>query len=112
MPLVLTGDGAVGPLSASEVGFLDGVTSSVQTQINAKANDASQGFYFITSQTFSAASAVNVNNCFSSTYDNYRVVCGFPAPTFPAQTTTTPSDSLLPAVRRETKDLALIRQHG
>jgi hypothetical protein len=36
MPLVLTGDGAVGPLSASEVGFLDGVTSSVQTQLDGK----------------------------------------------------------------------------
>lgn len=36
MPLTLSGDGAVGPLSATEVGYLDGVTSSVQTQINSK----------------------------------------------------------------------------
>ena len=74
MPLVLTGDGAVGPLSASEVGFLDGVTSSVQTQLNGKAAVASQGLTLITTQSFSAASAVNVNNCFSATYDNYRIV--------------------------------------
>lgn len=36
MPLVLSGDGSVGPLSATEVGYLDGVTSGVQTQINSK----------------------------------------------------------------------------
>jgi hypothetical protein len=36
MPLTLSGDGAVGPLSATEVGYLDGVTSAVQTQINGK----------------------------------------------------------------------------
>lgn len=73
MPLVLTGDGAVGPLSATEVGYLDGVTSGVQAQINTKANDASLGLYFIASQVFSASTAVNVNNCFTSTYDVYRV---------------------------------------
>lgn len=36
MPLILNGDGSVGPLSATEIGYLDGVTSSVQTQINSK----------------------------------------------------------------------------
>ena len=36
MPLVLSGDGAVGPLSATEVSYLDGVTSAVQTQLNGK----------------------------------------------------------------------------
>jgi hypothetical protein len=39
MALVLSGDGAVGPLSATEVGYLDGVTSAVQTQINSKASN-------------------------------------------------------------------------
>jgi hypothetical protein len=34
MPLILNGDGSVGPLSATEVGYLDGVTSAVQTQVN------------------------------------------------------------------------------
>lgn len=32
------------------------------------------GLAFITSQSFSAASAVNVNNCFTSAYENYRIV--------------------------------------
>lgn len=36
MPLTLSGDGSVGPLSATEVGYLDGVTSAVQTQIDSK----------------------------------------------------------------------------
>lgn len=38
MPLILNGDGSVGPLSATEVGYLDGVTSPVQTQINLKSD--------------------------------------------------------------------------
>ena len=37
MALVLNGDGSVGPLSATELGYLDGVTSAVQTQLNGKA---------------------------------------------------------------------------
>lgn len=37
MPLILNGDGSVGPLSATEIGYLDGITSAVQGQINSKA---------------------------------------------------------------------------
>lgn len=37
------------------------------------------GLVLITSSTFSAASAVNVNNCFTSTYENYRVIIDFSA---------------------------------
>lgn len=34
------------------------------------------GLVYITGNTFSASSAVNVNNCFTSTYDNYHIqVC-------------------------------------
>jgi hypothetical protein len=33
----------------------------------------SSGLVLITSQTFSAASTVSVNNCFTSTYENYRL---------------------------------------
>jgi hypothetical protein len=32
------------------------------------------GLVFVTSGTFSASSAVNVDNCFTSTYENYRVI--------------------------------------
>jgi hypothetical protein len=33
------------------------------------------GLVFITSSTFSAAASVNVNNCFTSAYENYRILC-------------------------------------
>lgn len=33
----------------------------------------SQGLVYITSATFSAASSVNVDNCFSATYDHYYI---------------------------------------
>lgn len=36
--------------------------------------DPEPGLVFITASTFSASTAVNVNNCFTSTYDNYRIV--------------------------------------
>jgi hypothetical protein len=36
--------------------------------------DTAGGLQLITEQTFSAVSAVNVNNCFTSTYRNYRVL--------------------------------------
>jgi hypothetical protein len=35
---------------------------------------SSGGLVLVTSQSFTTASAVNVNNCFTSTYDHYRVV--------------------------------------
>lgn len=37
------------------------------------------GLDYITSSSFSAASAVNVNNCFTSTYANYRVIVNITA---------------------------------
>lgn len=36
--------------------------------------EGSGGLTLITSQTFSASAAVNVNNCFSATYTNYKLV--------------------------------------
>ena len=36
MPISISGDGSIGSLSATEIGYLDGVTSAVQTQINSK----------------------------------------------------------------------------
>lgn len=48
--------------------------SSGGLAISAAGNVTGAGMDLITSQTFSAASAVNVNNCFSSTYENYQVL--------------------------------------
>jgi hypothetical protein len=66
-------DGA-GALSAStvtatELGYLSGVTSSIQTQLDAK----TPGMVKTGAVSFSAASAVNVNNVFSSSYKNYKI---------------------------------------
>jgi hypothetical protein len=36
MPISISGDGSIGSLSATEIGYLDGVTSAVQTQIDNK----------------------------------------------------------------------------
>lgn len=74
MTLVLSGDGSVGPLSATEVGYLDGVTSGVQSQINGKPDTSVLGLTKITSQTLATVNTVSVNNCFSASFVNYRVV--------------------------------------
>ena len=72
MPIILDGTGPISGItsinasvSSTELGFLDGVTSGIQTQIN------SGGLVKIADTTFSAQSTVSINNCFSSTYENY-----------------------------------------
>jgi len=40
----------------------------------AKADTSTQGLTKITAQTITTASTVNVNNCFSSSYENYRAI--------------------------------------
>ena len=52
MAVTINGSGTIGGLSAYQQGA---------------------GLTLITSSTFSAASSVSVDNCFTSTYDNYRV---------------------------------------
>lgn len=80
MPIVLNGSGPITgvtslntTVSDTEIGYLDGVTSALQTQINSKANDSAVGLVKIVASSFSAVTSVNVNDCFSSTYDNYRI---------------------------------------
>jgi hypothetical protein len=75
MSLQLSGDGSVSGLtsintdvSSTEVGYLDGVTSALQTQIN------SGGLVKIVDQSFTSASAVSVNGCFTSAHENYKIV--------------------------------------
>lgn len=79
MPIVLNGSGPVTgvtslntTVSDTEIGYLDGVTSALQTQIN-----TAGGLVKITDNSFTAAGTINVNDCFSSTYDNYRIMFDF-----------------------------------
>lgn len=82
MSLVLSGDGSIAgagaitditslntDVSATELGYLNGVTSGLQGQI-----DSAGGLVLITSNSFTAASTISIDNCFSSTYDNYRIL--------------------------------------
>jgi hypothetical protein len=76
MPIVLNGSGPVTgvtslntTVSDTELGYLDGVTSAIQTQIN-----TAGGLVKITDATFSAQSTISVDNCFSATYNNYLIL--------------------------------------
>ena len=76
MPIVLNGSGPITgvtslntTVSDTEIGYLDGVTSALQTQIN-----TAGGLVKITDATFSAVSTLSVNGCFTSTYEHYRVM--------------------------------------
>lgn len=89
-------------VSATELGYVDGVTSAIQTQINAKATYPTQtgnsgkflttdgtnpswgtvdagGLVHLGTYTASNTALVSANNVFSSTYDNYRIVGTFAA---------------------------------
>lgn len=85
MSLSLSGDGtvtgvtAIGDVSSTELGYLDGVTSALQTQINTKADASTQGLVLIDEESFSAVSSVSLNNVFSATYANYRVILNVPS---------------------------------
>lgn len=49
-------------------------TTQIATTAFVLANAPASGLTLITAQSFSAASGVSVNNVFTSTYDNYRIV--------------------------------------
>lgn len=84
MALVLSGDGAIGPLSATEVGYLDGVTSGVQTQLNAGglvtvipttiANSGGTATLTGKTITFSGCTSLSLNGIFTSDFDNYELI--------------------------------------
>lgn len=52
-------------------------SSTVNASLTSGGNLTGAGLDLITKQDFSAASSVSVNNCFSSTYENYRVVLNY-----------------------------------
>lgn len=49
-------------------------TTQIATTAFVLANAPASGLTLITGQSFSEASSVIINNCFTSTYDNYRVM--------------------------------------
>jgi hypothetical protein len=80
MPLDINGQGSISGitslntsasvnLSETELGYLDGVTSGLQTQIN-----TAGGLVKIVDQSFTSASAVSVNGCFSNTSNNHLII--------------------------------------
>lgn len=60
---------AASTVTATELGYLSGVTSSIQTQLDAK----TPGMVKTGAVSFSAASSVNVNDVFSANYKNYKI---------------------------------------
>lgn len=97
MPVTINGSGPIAGVTSinttvtdTELGYLDGVSSALQTQINTKAADSSQGLYLITptsiansggsasasggAVTFTGVTSVSLNGVFTSTYDNYCIV--------------------------------------
>lgn len=62
--------------SLSSVALTGNRTMYLPDKDGTVATTADLGLYFIASGTFSAVTSVSVNNCFSSTYRNYRIVIG------------------------------------
>jgi hypothetical protein len=55
-------------VTATELGYLSGVTSAIQTQLDAK----TPGMVKVGATSFTAASTASINNVFSATYKNYK----------------------------------------
>lgn len=67
MPVNISGSGATGSINTA-------ILPSSGTFATQSYADTAGGLIKITTQTFSAVSSVNVDNCFSATYQNYRLI--------------------------------------
>jgi hypothetical protein len=71
-------------VSTTELGYVDGVTSAIQTQVDSKLatatasstyqTKAAAGLVLLNTTSFSAVSSQSVNDVFSSTYSNYLIL--------------------------------------
>lgn len=63
-------------LNGSTSGYveLDAPAVAGTTVLELPTDSIKPGMVLVASQSFSAVSSVSVNNCFSATYDNYRIV--------------------------------------
>jgi hypothetical protein len=71
-------------VSATELGYVDGVTSAIQTQIDSKLatatasstyqTKAAAGLVLLNTTSFSAVASQSINDVFSATYDNYKII--------------------------------------
>lgn len=63
-------------LNGSTSGYVELAAPAVAgtTSLELPTDSIKPGLVLVASQSFSAVSSVSVNNCFSATYDNYRIV--------------------------------------
>lgn len=67
-------------MSTLKTNFLQHPSSStVNATLTSGGNLTGAGMDLVASQTFTSASSVSINSCFTSTYENYRIVCSFNA---------------------------------
>jgi hypothetical protein len=74
--IVGTANDTPGILSVGTNGHTLVADSAETTGLKWAAPASGGGLVFITSNTFSGSSGVNINNCFTSTYDNYIIILG------------------------------------
>lgn len=73
----VTLNAASATLAIQEGGTLIKTATNTWQFVKGSAPPTASGLAFITAQTFTSASAVSVNNCFSATYSQYRVIAAF-----------------------------------
>lgn len=69
-------------LTSTELGYVDGVTSSIQTQLDAKQAASTNGLVLVKTQNISGSgvTSVTVSNAFNTNYENYKIIitgCAF-----------------------------------
>lgn len=72
MPVTINGSGSTGSINTA-------VLPSSGTFATQSYADTAGGLVKIVTQSFSAVSSVSVDNCFTSTYENYRVIVNITA---------------------------------
>jgi hypothetical protein len=75
-------------LNGSTSGYveLNAPATAGTTVLELPTDSIKPGMVLVASQSFSAVSSVSVNNCFTATYENYKVFCDFSVSSTPTMT--------------------------
>lgn len=76
-------------LNGSTSGYVELAAPAIAgaTSLELPTDSIKPGLVLVAAQSFSAVSSVSVNNCFTATYDNYRIVANLTASTSASITT-------------------------
>jgi len=116
-----SGNPAPSTVSTTELGYVDGVTSAIQTQMDSKLatatasstyqTKATTGLVFLSTTSFTTQSAVTINP-FTATYDDYKIVLKITAATAATDLLCQLSSGATPLTTASYDAAYMVRQFG